>query len=85
MRFQNLLLANKWWDAQQEKYLRLSLRKEVCADLWAFAAGLKLCLTTATSATAILNYSHARSALHAFQAFALFSSVPLHFQLCDSK
>ena len=29
MRFQNLLLANDWWDPQQEKDLRLSLRKEV--------------------------------------------------------
>jgi TPP-dependent pyruvate/acetoin dehydrogenase alpha subunit len=30
MRFQSLLLANDWWDPQQEKDLRLSLRKEVC-------------------------------------------------------
>ena len=30
MRFQNLLLANDWWNPQQEKDLRLSLRKEVC-------------------------------------------------------
>ena len=29
MRFQNLLLANDWWDAEKEKDLRLSLRKEV--------------------------------------------------------
>ena len=29
MRFQNSLLANDWWDPQQEKDLRLSLRKEV--------------------------------------------------------
>jgi len=30
MRFQNLLLTNDWWGPQQEKDLRLSLRKEVC-------------------------------------------------------
>ena len=30
MRFQNLLLANDWWNPQQEKDLRLTLRKEVC-------------------------------------------------------
>ncbi|KAL0019116.1 hypothetical protein WJX77_012317 [Trebouxia sp. C0004] len=33
MRFQNLLLANDWWDPQQEKDLRLSLRKEVLKAL----------------------------------------------------
>ncbi|KAL0045713.1 hypothetical protein WJX82_002475 [Trebouxia sp. C0006] len=33
MRFQSLLLANDWWDPQQEKDLRLSLRKEVLKAL----------------------------------------------------
>lgn len=29
MRFQNLLLASDWWDAEKEKQLRVNLRKEV--------------------------------------------------------
>lgn len=29
MRFQSLLLASDWWDAEKEKDLRLSLRQEV--------------------------------------------------------
>ena len=29
MRFQNLLLAGQWWDAEKEKQLRFNLRKEV--------------------------------------------------------
>ena len=33
MRFLNMLLTNDWWDAQQEKDLRLSLRKEVSSDM----------------------------------------------------
>ena len=28
-RFQNLLLASDWWDAEKEKQLRANLRKEV--------------------------------------------------------
>lgn len=32
-RFQNLLVVNDWWDAQQEKTLRSSLRKEVLKAL----------------------------------------------------
>ena len=35
MRFQNLLLASDWWDAEKEKQLRVNLRKEVnhCSEL----------------------------------------------------
>ena len=35
LRFQNLLLANDWWDAEKEKQLRVNLRREVnhCSEL----------------------------------------------------
>lgn len=41
MRFQNLMLASDWWDAEKEKQLRVDLRKEVndCSE-----PSLALCL-----------------------------------------
>ena len=47
MRFQNLLLASDWWDAEKEKQLRSNLRKEVnhCSER---SDASDLCLHVAT-------------------------------------
>lgn len=47
MRFQNLLLASDWWDAEKEKQLRVNLRKEV-NHISELSDVLDLCLHAAT-------------------------------------
>lgn len=63
MRFQNLMLASDWWDAEKEKQLRVDLRKEVndCSEL-SFACCL--CVTVCEIGICMLAQIFTSARLH---------------------